>query len=456
LWTDGARKARFLALPPGAAIDARDPDAWSFPVGTRPWKEFAFERRVETRNLERAADGWLAATYVGDAAGTDAVLAPVHGVRGAAWSQPGVPYDVPGRADCRACHDGRATPVLGVSALPLSSDRDPLAPHAEPLRPDDLDLDALVRAGLVVGLPDAVRTRGPRVGDGIRRGPRQQGPRPDGARRGRRPRRARRPGGERVVAADHVARPTAADVSARPSRRRRRGRRARRGVDPRGPRAAGDRTVRSPVPPREGERPMKRYFWIPVALLPAVVVWSIASAGGARAAVARGLYLVTVGVCADCHTSKTMGPNGPLLDLSRWLAGHPEPMEVPPAPTLPEGPWIATTTGTLTAWSGPWGTSFSANLTPDVETGLGAWTEETFIETIRAGRHQGRGRPLLPPMPAERYAQMTEEDLRAVFAYLRTIPAVTNRVPAPRAPADASMPPPSPAADARPAPTPAK
>jgi hypothetical protein len=158
LWTDGARKARFVALPPGAPIDATDPDLWSFPVGTRLWKEFAFERRVETRYLTRLEDGWLAATYVWDVAEREAVLAPARGVRAAAFSRPGVPYDVPGRADCRACHDVRATPVLGVSALQLSPDRDPLAPHAEPRRPGDLDLDALVREGLVVGQGDAWRT----------------------------------------------------------------------------------------------------------------------------------------------------------------------------------------------------------------------------------------------------------------------------------------------------------
>lgn len=199
-------------------------------------------------------------------------------------------------------------------------------------------------------------------------------------------------------------------------------------------------------------RRLTRYAWIPVALLPAVVAISIARAGGdaaapESAAVARGRYLVTVGVCADCHTPKKMGPAGPEMDRARWLSGHPETMALPPAPKLPEGPWIATTTGTLTAWNGPWGTSFTANLTPDVETGLGAWTEEMFIETIRAGRHQGRGRPLLPPMPAEMYAQMTDEDLAAVFAYLRTIPAVKNRVPAPLPPSG-----PAPLADAPAAP----
>lgn len=192
---------------------------------------------------------------------------------------------------------------------------------------------------------------------------------------------------------------------------------------------------------------MKRYLWIPVALLPAVVAMSIARAGGESAAVARGRYLVTVGVCADCHTTKTMGANGPEFDRSMWLAGHPEKLDVADAPKLPDGPWIVTTTGTLTAWNGPWGTSFAANLTPDVETGIGSWTEENFVETIRAARHQGRGRPLLPPMPAEMYAQMTDEDLAAVFAYLRTIPPVKNRVPQPRPPvASAPMPSPTPSA----------
>src|SRR5690606_542158 len=110
-----------------------DPEHWVFPVGTRLWKEFAFERRIETRYLERHADGWIRATYVWNVDGTEAVLAPEHGVR---LTRPdGVPYDVPGRTDCRLCHDGGAGPVLGFSALQLSPDRDPLAPHAESPRP---------------------------------------------------------------------------------------------------------------------------------------------------------------------------------------------------------------------------------------------------------------------------------------------------------------------------------
>jgi hypothetical protein len=129
-----------------------------------------------------------------------------------------------------------------------------------------------------------------------------------------------------------------------------------------------------------------------------------------------------------------MTPNGPAPDMERMLSGHPAQLEMPPAPVLPAGPWMTTVAATMTAWNGPWGTTFTANLTPDKETGLGAWTTQNFVDTIRNGRHMGAGRPLLPPMPAQVYAQMTTEDLEAVFAYLQTIPAVSNRVPAPLAP----------------------
>jgi mono/diheme cytochrome c family protein len=153
-------------------------------------------------------------------------------------------------------------------------------------------------------------------------------------------------------------------------------------------------------------------------------------------AVARGKYLVDAIGCADCHTPLAMGPKGPERDEARHLSGHPSDLALPPAPALPEGPWGFVGSGTLTAWSGPWGTSFTANLTPDRETGLGAWTAEQFIETIRSRRHLGRGRALLPPMPAEFYGNLSDEDLRAIFAYLQSIPAVSNRVPEPIPPAE--------------------
>lgn len=164
LWTDGALKRRWIRLPPGAVIDASAPDAWQFPVGTRLWKEFAWERRVETRFLERRPDGsWLFASYVWSADGREAHLAPEGGVRDAYAIRPGLRHDVPARQDCLACHGGRATPVLGFSALQLSPDRDPLAPHAERPEPGSLDLVELGRRGWLRNADPAWATRPPRI-----------------------------------------------------------------------------------------------------------------------------------------------------------------------------------------------------------------------------------------------------------------------------------------------------
>jgi mono/diheme cytochrome c family protein len=153
--------------------------------------------------------------------------------------------------------------------------------------------------------------------------------------------------------------------------------------------------------------------------------------------VKRGEHLVKSMACSDCHTPLEMGPRGPELDESRSLSGHPASMELPPPPA-PQGPWLVSVAATNTAWAGPWGVSFTANLTPDEETGLGRWTEQDFVQTFRSGRHMGRGRQLLPPMPVAPFANLSDDDLRAMYAYLRTIPAVKNRVPDPRPPATAS------------------
>ena len=151
LWTDGASKRRWIALPAGSVIDATDPDRWVFPVGTRVWKEFAYEHRVETRFMELGVDGrWTMAAYVWNEDGTDALLAPERGTR---VTIEGGTHDVPGRWDCVACH-GSSGRVLGFSALQLSIDRDPLAPHADPERDGDLDLAALIREGLVIAVDD--------------------------------------------------------------------------------------------------------------------------------------------------------------------------------------------------------------------------------------------------------------------------------------------------------------
>jgi hypothetical protein len=169
---------------------------------------------------------------------------------------------------------------------------------------------------------------------------------------------------------------------------------------------------------------------VAVAVLPVTGLLLAAKSpkDGYTSQVARGKYLVGYGSCNDCHTPHQMGPHGPEPDMGRFLSGHPAGAKLPPPPTLPAGPWVAVTVGD-TAWSGPWGISYSANLTPDRETGLGIWTEEMFLKAMRTGKHMSAGRAILPPMPWQGLAKLTDEDLKAIYAYLRTIPPVKNRVP---------------------------
>jgi hypothetical protein len=160
LWSDGAIKRRWIALPAGAAVDASNPDAWEFPRGTRLWKEFAVDgRRIETRFVEREADGaWRFASYVWNEDGTAAILASADG---ATLTVKGRRYVVPSETDCRACHEGSAVPVLGFSALQLSPDRDPLAPHADAT--SAADLRTLVHSGRLRGLPRSMLDQPPRI-----------------------------------------------------------------------------------------------------------------------------------------------------------------------------------------------------------------------------------------------------------------------------------------------------
>lgn len=165
LWTDGATKRRWISLPRGAAIDASEPDAWRFPAGTRLWKEFSFGgQRVETRYLERRADGqWLYAAYVWSTDGREAPLAPERGKRGAYSLGGGRSHTIPGIGDCKACHQGGPSEVLGFGALQLSPQRDPGAPHAEPQPRPGVDLAFLTEKGLLVGLPKSLQETPPRI-----------------------------------------------------------------------------------------------------------------------------------------------------------------------------------------------------------------------------------------------------------------------------------------------------
>lgn len=120
------------------------------------------------------------------------------------------------------------------------------------------------------------------------------------------------------------------------------------------------------------------------------------------------------------------------------LSGHPQDAKLPPPPKLENSPWFAATAG-MTAWAGPWGVSYVANITPDENTGIGIWTENMFLKAMRTGKHMGYGRDLLPPMPWQAYGQLTDDDLKAIFAYLRSVPAISNRVPQPLGPDGAAM-----------------
>lgn len=147
-----------------------------------------------------------------------------------------------------------------------------------------------------------------------------------------------------------------------------------------------------------------------------------------KAKVERGRYLTVAGGCHDCHTPLKMGPNGPEPDMTRMLSGHPADLTLGPAPKLEAG-WMWAGAGTNTAFAGPWGISYAVNLTPDPETGAGIYTEESFVAALKTGKRMGAGRPILPPMPWPNTSQMTDDDLKAVFAYLQTIPPIRNQVP---------------------------
>ena len=149
----------------------------------------------------------------------------------------------------------------------------------------------------------------------------------------------------------------------------------------------------------------------------------------------RGSYIVNSGGCDDCHSPKRMGPKGPEIIPEKRFGGHlaNSPLGKVSADALQNG-WILFSPD-LTVSVGPWGMSFAANISSD-ETGIGNWTEEQFIYSLRHGKLKGmeNGRPLLPPMPWFNFAKMTDLDLKSIFAYLKSTNPVENVVPGPKAP----------------------
>jgi mono/diheme cytochrome c family protein len=174
--------------------------------------------------------------------------------------------------------------------------------------------------------------------------------------------------------------------------------------------------------------------------LPAILVLGLAACthnNNSGGDVARGKQLVDMGGCADCHTPKAFDPTlgMPVPDRTRYLSGHPEGAPDPQA--QPGQTDMAVIGPTFTSFKTGFGVVYARNLTPDKDTGLGAWTEAQFIQTMRTGHRQGTGRVLLPPMPWMNLAHSSDEDLSAIYAYLQSLPPVHNAVPDPKVPAPA-------------------
>lgn len=193
---------------------------------------------------------------------------------------------------------------------------------------------------------------------------------------------------------------------------------------------------------------MKKVIFFLGLMLGTMLVWQacnetaasgneeISEADASAEMVARGKYLISTMGCQDCHSPKRMGEKGPEIIPELDLSGHQAGTELPPfdTTTLKNG-WVLFSPD-LTASVGPWGTSYAANLTSDAS-GVGSWTEEHFMTALRKGKLKGleNGRDLLPPMPWQVFSLLTDEDLKAMFAYLQTVPPVKNVVPPPAPPA---------------------
>jgi len=117
--------------------------------------------------------------------------------------------------------------------------------------------------------------------------------------------------------------------------------------------------------------------------------------------VARGRYLTTIIGCNDCHTP---GYFYGAPDTTRLLSGS------------------------ELGWKGPWGVSYPRNLTPEPQTGIGAWSESDIVTAIRTGKRPD-GRILLPPMPWPDLAALSDDDAMAIAKYLKTLPPVPHKVP---------------------------
>lgn len=145
----------------------------------------------------------------------------------------------------------------------------------------------------------------------------------------------------------------------------------------------------------------------------------------------QGKALTVENGCIYCHSPKIQSENDLLPDPERLFSGHPEENKLPDIPEglIGEGKWFGLYTAEFTAWGGPWGVTYASNLTPDKETGIGAWTEENFISILSLGIHSSLTRTIMPPMPWDEISLLSDSQLKAIYRYLQTVKPVRNDVP---------------------------
>lgn len=148
--------------------------------------------------------------------------------------------------------------------------------------------------------------------------------------------------------------------------------------------------------------------------------------------VKRGEYLALIIGCDHCHTPKKMTEHGPVPDMDRWYMGFPASDSIAAInkDELGPGKWMMFNND-LTAFVGPWGISYAANITSD-DTGIGTWSYEQFKKAMTEGKYKGmdNSRPIMPPMPWESFKLLQDEDLRSIYEYLLSTTPIENVVPA--------------------------
>ena len=178
----------------------------------------------------------------------------------------------------------------------------------------------------------------------------------------------------------------------------------------------------------------KKYlFFVPIFVL-IIFAFSNLSAqdqGAGVDEIEKGRIITEIFGCVDCHSPKIMEGEFLVNDPDKLFSGHPQDNVLPKFSPDIIGPdkWRGLFTDDMTAWGGPWGISYSANLTPDKKTGIGKLTEENFVSILNIGIHSNMNRKLMQPMPWKEISELEDEDIKAVYKYLRTVKPVKNKVP---------------------------